>query len=164
MVERAYKKYQSELLRYARKKVDRSTAEDIVQQAFIDLMECEQVQQERAFLYQSVATNIIDFIRRETFAREYFSQLEERSNEQPDEHAICNEMFAMIKEAIAKSRHSAIAEEVLLDGYSYSEVAKRRGITTSRCRQIIYRVRRLIQNSKLYNSAGETACAAMIQD
>lgn len=160
MIEQAYQKHRSELLRYARKQVDRSTAEDIVQQAFIDLMECEQVQQVRAFLYRSVTTNIIDFIRSEIYRRSCSLEVARRI-EAPWEPMSYVETLTSVRQAIAKLPRYQVVEDVLCDGYSYFEAARRHGITVSHCRQIIHRARKLIQNSKLRNSVEETSCTAM---
>lgn len=154
MIEKAYKQYRDELLRHARKQVDSCTAEDLVQQAFIDLMGCEQVRQVRAFLYRSVTTNIMDLVNLEINHRK--ANLTIKSVETPPELVSQSETFLIVRQAIAElpPKNRSVVEDVICDGYSYSEAAKRNSTTVAAVSSSVQRARKsLTRSSKLRSSA-----------
>ncbi len=109
-IEEAYKKYYGSLCYYAQNYVqDAETAQDLVQDVFVRIIETRQNFESplhcRNFLYLSVKNACLNHLDKENVKKQYIRQAQKEIKEEeelPDDEALLAEVFRKLKQAVDK--------------------------------------------------------------
>jgi RNA polymerase sigma factor (sigma-70 family) len=138
-------RYRSPLLRYARRFLTEAPAEDVVQQAFMDLWatlsEGEQIRNVRAWLYRVVRNAALNTIRRASHRCE---ELQETVDADSPELAF--ERRTSVREALTGlASLPALQREAMMrnavDGHSRTQIAMAMGLSDGAVGQMLHRAR-----------------------
>lgn len=132
-----------ELLAYATCRVGATLANDMVQKAFIVLMQCTQeVEHPRAFLYKCLKREIASHTREEN-RRQRLAKRCARPLAQESPDTLCHlEQIGKVKAIIGTLPRQPVVSGVLLESQSAQEVAKKHGLTEMAVRQVVERARK----------------------
>ncbi len=148
MIEQAYRDYAAELFAYAQKYVEANTAEDVVQKAFLDLMQCkEKVLKIRAFLYYRVIMNIFDNTKMQNNFNRMLQEVPLHRSEMPDERMIYAETLAGIKETITTlpEKNRRAVEAIIFNDSTYEEAAEECAISVDAVKASLKRAKSVLR-------------------
>lgn len=149
-----FNQYQRELKRFiARKFGDADGAEDIVQDAFHNLLRVENIEQldnPKAYLYRAASNLALNRLRQANYQADYLNQ---QSQEEPTTVTLDRELSAQddldrVQRALKSlpDKYRITFEMSRLQGKSYNEIALERGIAVSTVEKHIIKVLKFLRD------------------